>query len=79
MVAPVRFRGQGICYGRKGRFKMSMVLEYAKLEVSRYERMVAEMKERHMEELVELEANLTRAKKELAKEEKYDTLVKSWS
>jgi len=58
---------------------MSMVLEYAKLEVSRYERMVAEMKERHMEELVELEANLTRAKKELAKEEKYDTLVKSWS
>jgi len=58
---------------------MSMVLEYAKLEVRRYERKVAEMKERHMEELAELEANLAQAKRELAEEKKYDTLVRSWS
>jgi len=58
---------------------MSMVLDYARLEVRCYERNVAEMKERHMEELAELEAKLSRAKRELAKEEKYDALVRSWA
>ena len=58
---------------------MSMFLKSAQLEVCRYERKVSEMKERHLEELAELEAKLAQANRELAEEEKYNALVRSWS